>query len=58
MPKFFATILLLISFLSVAQAQNRGRARDFGIKPGILTPGNWNAITDVKGVSVGQKNTY
>ena len=26
-----------------------------GIESGILTPGKWNAITDVKGVSVGQK---
>jgi D-aminopeptidase len=31
----------------------RGRARDFGIKPGILSTGKWNTITDVEGVSVG-----
>ncbi|WP_343031358.1 P1 family peptidase, partial [Xanthovirga aplysinae] len=30
------------------------RARELGVEPGILTPGKWNAITDVKGVSVGQ----
>lgn len=36
-------------------AQKRARARDFGIKTGILTPGKYNAITDVNGVSVGQK---
>lgn len=55
MPKIIATVLLLLSFIPFSHAQNRARARDLGIKPGILTPGNWNAITDVKGISVGQK---
>lgn len=32
---------------------DRPRARDLGIAPGILTPGEWNAITDVPGVRVG-----
>ncbi len=32
------------------------RARDLGVKPGILQPGQWNAITDVSGVSVGHKS--
>ncbi len=41
--------------LSISNAQKRHRARELGISPGILTPGHWNAITDVKGVSVGQK---
>ena len=36
-------------------AQQRGRARDFGIEPGILQPGPWNAITDVEGVRVGHR---
>lgn len=36
-------------------AQERGRARDFGIEPGILETGHWNAITDVSGVSVGHR---
>src|SRR5512143_1456354 len=31
----------------------RKRARDLGIKPGILPTGKWNAITDVPGVKVG-----
>jgi D-aminopeptidase len=30
------------------------RARDYGIEIGILRPGNYNAITDVPGVKVGQ----
>jgi D-aminopeptidase len=32
----------------------RFRLRDFGIRPGNLEPGPWNAITDVPGVRVGQ----
>ena len=31
----------------------RPRARDLGITPGLLSPGRWNAITDVAGVRVG-----
>jgi D-aminopeptidase len=34
------------------QAQ-RARARDLGVKPGVFTPGRYNAITDVAGVRVG-----
>jgi len=40
---------------SLLFAQERGRVRDFGIEPGILSPGEWNAITDVSGVKVGHK---
>jgi D-aminopeptidase len=29
------------------------RLRDLGIHPGVLSPGKWNSITDVKGVLVG-----
>jgi D-aminopeptidase len=32
----------------------RARACDLGIKIGRLSPGQWNAITDVPGVHVGQ----
>ena len=31
----------------------RKRVRELGIAPGVLPPGTWNAITDVKGVKVG-----
>jgi len=34
--------------------QEQVRARDIGIAPGVLTPGEHNAITDVDGVLVGQ----
>ncbi len=41
-------------FLSVGlQAQQRGRARDFGVRIGVLPTGKTNSITDVKGVTVG-----
>jgi len=33
----------------------RPRARDVGIEIGIFAPGNWNAITDIKGVLVGHE---
>lgn len=34
--------------------EKRSRARDLGITVGILPTGQWNAITDVAGVKVGQ----
>jgi len=48
-------ILLYLAGLlpSLIVAQERGRARDFGIEPGVLSTGQWNAITDVQGVKVG-----
>ena len=45
--------VFILGIFPNCQAQNR--ARNLGIEPGILTPGHWNAITDVKGVSVGHK---
>ena len=48
--------LPVLFFLSISLfAQERGRVRSFGITPGILSPGKWNAITDVEGVQVGQQ---
>ena len=46
-------MFLCLSFM--ASSQERDRARAYGIAPGVLTPGKWNAITDVAGVSVGQR---
>ncbi len=34
-------------------AQQRARARALGVKPGTLSPGPRNAITDVAGVLIG-----
>ena len=51
--KNVAVFMLLISEIGAAQAP-RPRARDLGIAPGIFSPGARNAITDVRGVAVGQ----
>ena len=51
-------IFLTIFFLTLSQtffsAEDRPRMREFGIETGIIEPGEWNAITDVPGVKVGQ----
>ena len=49
-----AAVLLLLLLPSVAVAQERPRARDLGVAPGIFAPGARNAITDVAGVRIGQ----
>lgn len=46
------TLLALFFFMTNAFAQTK-RCRDFGIEIGILKPGQYNSITDVKGVMVG-----
>ncbi|HEY8229707.1 MAG TPA: P1 family peptidase [Rhodanobacteraceae bacterium] len=48
-----ATATLLLACLP-AHAQH-ANLRDYGIRIGVLQPGQWNAITDVPGVLVGQK---
>ena len=48
-----AAALCLSAPLS-GQAAPRARARELGVAPGVFTPGRWNAITDVAGVTVGQ----
>ena len=52
MKELLVIIVIIYTFGDI-QAQDRGRVRDFGISPGILTPGTNNAITDVSGVKVG-----
>lgn len=51
-----AACLVLASMTAAAQtaAQERPRAREAGVVVGILPPGPLNAITDVRGVRVGQ----
>lgn len=56
-PTLFRCIAVGMLFvLSIASpaAQERVRARDLGVAPGIFAPGANNAITDVAGVRVGQ----
>jgi len=47
-------VCFLLCMVVSAQTVQRGRIRDFGIRPGIFKPGPLNAITDVPGVRVGQ----
>jgi D-aminopeptidase len=49
-----AAVLALCASSALAIGQDRPRARDLGIAPGLMTPGPLNAITDVAGVRVGQ----
>jgi D-aminopeptidase len=52
--KSILAILILLSATALAQ-NDRPRARDIGIEPGIFPTGQHNAITDVAGVKVGHK---
>lgn len=52
---FLCTILVVSQTTPSPSTETaRPRARDLGIHPGIYEPGKWNAITDVKGIRVGQ----
>ncbi len=54
------TVLILLVLTIIYQpgqevfCQNK-RVRDYGIQPGVMNPGPYNAITDVPGVTVGHK---
>src|SRR5688572_30574727 len=52
--KLLGAAALLANASGAVEGQERPRARDLGINPGIFTPGTTNAITDVRGVLVGQ----
>ena len=51
---------LSVDLASAQQSENkdRPRARDLGIIVGKYEPGEWNAITDVSGVTVGQVTLF
>ncbi len=50
-----AISLIIIGFFMFSGLFSQsGRVRDFGIEIGVLNTGKLNAITDVKGISVGQ----
>lgn len=51
--KTFILLICLALSLNLISSEEKPRIREFGIKTGILKPGKWNAITDVKGVNVG-----
>ncbi len=48
------TGLLLLAVAEAGSAQQRVRARELGVAPGVFQPGTLNSITDVAGVRVGQ----
>ena len=57
LPRTLSPLLVAAATLALTLAvsgQTRPRARDLGIAPGVYPPGPLNAITDVKGVRVGQ----
>ncbi len=45
--------MLCVSVISFTKAQTPKRARDLGLKIGVMSTGKFNSITDVKGVKVG-----
>ena len=47
-------LALALSALA-SRAEDRPRVRELGVRPGVLQPGKWNAITDVPGVLVGHR---
>ncbi len=54
-----ALLVLATLMAKETAAQNdRPRARDIGVAPGIFQPGAYNAITDVGGVRVGQTTVW
>ena len=50
---FLRLAALLAALSAVFPADGRKRLRDYGITPGVLPTGTYNAITDVPGVKVG-----
>ncbi len=46
--------LMITPSFSQTSSPERHRLRYYGVEPGILQTGKWNAITDVAGVKVGQ----
>jgi D-aminopeptidase len=49
----FLSLVLTVFVVATSLAQQRPRARDLGIVPGVLPAGPLNGITDVAGVAVG-----
>lgn len=52
MKRLILLLLVHVFVIGFLPAQD-GRLRDYGISPGVLSPGKNNAITDVSGVLVG-----
>ena len=50
----FLILVVFIAGLALISSEERPRMRDFGIETGTMKTGEWNTITDVPGVKVGQ----
>ncbi len=50
----FVAVISVLVLTTTGQVEKRPRARDLGLKIGVLPVGDLNAITDVAGVTVGQ----
>lgn len=55
MRRHSAALFFLTVSATTLHAQERPRARELGVAPGIFAPGRRNSITDVAGVAVGQE---
>ncbi len=53
MQKLILCCSLALAATQLSAQEARPRAREIGIAPGVFSPGPGNAITDVRGVSVG-----
>ena len=53
MKKYGILFILILFCAGFAHIEKRPRIREFGIKIGVLDPGENNAITDVQGIKVG-----
>lgn len=53
-----AATLALPGELVSQESEDRPRVRDLGVEVGIFDTGQWNAITDVEGVRVGQTTVW
>lgn len=51
---FLVLALLMVTITTSGQTEDRPRAREIGVKVGVLPPGQQDAITDVSGVRVGE----
>ncbi len=54
MTRYIFALPFLFLF-TISNAQEKKRARDYGIEIGVMASGNLNAITDVPGVKVGHQ---
>ncbi|WP_323757819.1 P1 family peptidase [Roseivirga sp.] len=54
MNRYIFALSFLLLF-TITQAQEKKRARDYGIEIGVMSTGSLNAITDVPGVKVGHQ---